>query len=411
MSTGSVDASMPRAALDAAGEWRQRHTVPVARERAAAPTRLVVLLRKLDVGGAERQIIEFAKGLSGSGTDLTLVSFYDGGELLEAATRIEGVRCVSLHKRGRWNALSFLVRAVRTIRALRPDVVYGYQSVANELALVIGKLVGARVVWGIRASNMDLAQYDWLWRVTFRVGARLSRLADLIIVNSECGARYFASQGYARGRMVVIPNGINTRQFAPDRAAGQALRAEWGVGTETPLVGIVARLDLMKDHETFLRAAALVHATRPDIRFVCVGDGAPAYRRMLLDRCRELGLESVVQWTGMERRITAVMSAVDVLCSSSAFGEGFSNVIGEAMACGTPCVVTDVGDSAMLVADCGVVVPPRSPEALSAALLSLFALEPERRRLMGRQGRKRVEEHFSVPRLVTKTRSALESLA
>ena len=374
------------------------------------PTRLVVLFRKLDVGGAERQIIEFAKGVSGSNTTLTLVSFYDGGELLDIATGIEGVQCVSLHKRGRWDVVPFFVRAYRTIRILRPDVIYGYQSVANELALVIGRLVGARVVWGIRASNMDLAQYGWLSRVVFQAGAYLSRFADLIIANSESGARYFASQGYAGHRMVVVPNGINTQQFSPNVAAGEALRKEWGVSVEAPLVGIVARLDPMKDHETFLRAAALVHARRSDVKFVCVGDGAPAYRRLLLDRSRELGLESVVLWTGTERRIAAVMSAIDVLCSSSAFGEGFPNVVGEAMACGRPCVVTDVGDSARLVADCGIVVLPRSPDALSDALLSLFALEPERRRLMGTQARKRVEEHFSVPRLVTETWSALESI-
>ena len=123
---------------------RALHAVPRVDRDAAR--RVVVLLRKLDVGGAERQIIEFAKGCSGSHVDLTIVSFYDGGELLETATGIAGVRCVSLHKRGRWETLSFLVRAWRTVRALRPDVVYGYQTIANELSLLVGKLVGARVV-------------------------------------------------------------------------------------------------------------------------------------------------------------------------------------------------------------------------------------------------------------------------
>lgn len=411
MSTRSAEPAMHRAALETAGNWRQPRTVSSVEERGHSPARLVVLFRKLDVGGAERQIIEFAKGCSGSGTHLTLVSFYDGGELLEAAARIEGVRCVSLRKRGRWDALSFIVRACRTIRALRPDVLYGYQSVANELSLVIGRLVGAKVVWGIRASNMDLTRYHWLWRVMFRVGALLSRFADLIIVNSESGARYFASQGYASGRMMVIPNGINTEQFAPDRAAGEALRIEWGVATETTLVGIVARLDPMKDHETFLRAAAFVQATRPDVRFVCVGDGDPAYRRLLLDRSRELGLESVVHWTGTDRRIAAVMSAIDVLCSSSAFGEGFSNVVGEAMACGTPCVVTDVGDSARIVGETGSVVPPRAPEQLASALLSVLAIDRTARREQGLLARRRIEERFNVRALFENTRAALAGRA
>jgi glycosyltransferase involved in cell wall biosynthesis len=375
-----------------------------------ATRRVVVLLRKLDVGGAERQIIEFARGCSGSNVDLTLVSFYDGGELLEDATGIEGVRCVSLGKRGRWDTLSFLVRAWRTIRALRPDVVYGYQTIANEFSLVIGRLVGARVVWGIRASNIDHAQYGWAWRLMFRVGVLLSRFADLIIANSEAGARFVADQGYPADRLVVIPNGINTDQFAPDRAAGQSLRREWGIPVTAPVVGLVARLDPIKDHETFLRAAAMVHTSRPDVRFVCVGDGDATYRRQLLERTRELGLEAAVTWIGTERRMAAVMSAFDVLCSASV-AEGFSNVVGEAMACGTPCVVTDVGDSARVVADCGSVVPPSSPQALSDALLSLLALEPDARMLLGTEGRKRVAEHFSVPRLVARTMAVLESVA
>jgi glycosyltransferase involved in cell wall biosynthesis len=171
----------------------------------------------------------------------------------------------------------------------------------------------------------------------------------------------------------------------------------------------VARLDPVKDHQGFLRAASFVHDRRPDVRFVCIGDGAVAYKAGLKRLSLELGIDDCVLWTGSNLRISAVMNALDVLCSSS-IGEGFPNVVGEAMACGRPCAVTDVGDSARLVADCGIVVPPRSPEALSNALLSLLALEPERRRLMGTRARTRVEEHFSVHRLVTETWSALGAL-
>jgi glycosyltransferase involved in cell wall biosynthesis len=380
------------------------------RERAPSSTRVVVLFRKLDIGGAERQIVEFAKGVSGSPANLTLVSFYDGGELLDIARGIDGVRCVSLGKRGRWEVVRFLVRAFRTIRRLRPDAIYGYQGVANELSLVIGRLIGAKVVWGIRASSVDLAHDPWLSRVAFRVGASLSRFADLIIANSESGARYFAANGYVPDRMVVIGNGINTQRFAPDPVAGAVLRQEWGVAPETPLVGIVARLDPMKDHQGFLRAVSLVHARRPDVRFVCVGDGgAVGYRAALERLSRELGIDDCVLWAGSDLRIPAVMNALDVLCSSS-ISEGFPNVVGEAMACGRPCAVTDAGDSARLVADCGIVVPPRSPAALSDALLTLLALTRECRQMMGARARHRVERHFSVGRLVSDTWSALESL-
>jgi glycosyltransferase involved in cell wall biosynthesis len=372
---------------------------------------VVVLLRKLDVGGAERQILTFAKACAGSDTRLTLVSFYDGGELVETDQQRQGIHLVTLGKRRRWDLLRFTAAAIRTIRALRPDVIYGYQAVANELSLVIGRLLGAKVVWGLRASNMDLATYGWMTRATFRLGAFLSRFADLIVVNSYCGAQYFGSAGYAAKRMIVIPNGIDTDMFRPDVAAGAALRRAWNILPRTRLVGVVARLDPMKDHDTFLEAAAFVVQRHPDVRFVCVGDGPTAYRQSLRQRCTDLGLDRFVIWAGTERRIAAVMSAIDVLCSSSAFGEGFSNVIGEAMACETPCVVTDVGDAARIVGATGVVVPPGSPQAMSDALLSVLTLEPETLRAMGMRARRRVEEHFSVGKLVVDTCSALDSVA
>jgi glycosyltransferase involved in cell wall biosynthesis len=258
---------------------------------------------------------------------------------------------------------------------------------------------------------MDLATYGWMTRATFRLGAFLSRFADLIVVNSYCGAQYFGSAGYAAKRMIVIPNGIDTDMFRPDVAAGAALRRAWNILPRTRLVGVVARLDPMKDHDTFLEAAAFVVQRHPDVRFVCVGDGPTAYRQSLRQRCTDLGLDRFVIWAGTERRIAAVMSAIDVLCSSSAFGEGFSNVIGEAMACETPCVVTDVGDAARIVGATGVVVPPGSPQAMSDALLSVLTLEPETLRAMGMRARRRVEEHFSVGKLVVDTCSALDSVA
>jgi glycosyltransferase involved in cell wall biosynthesis len=324
--------------------------------------RVVVLFRRLDIGGAERQLVEFARGVSGGHVRLTLVSFYDGGELLDIATGIDGVGCVSLGKRGRWDIVAFVVRACLTIWRLRPDVIYGYQGVANELALVIGRLIGAKVVWGIRASRVDLTQSPRLSQAAFRVGAWLSRFVDLIIANSESGARYFSSHGYVSDRMVVISNGINTQRFAPDPAAGQALRETWGVKPQTPLVGIVARLDPIKDHQGFLRAASFVHAIRPDVRFVCVGEGSVIYKDRLERMSRELGIEDCVLWAGNNQSISAVMNALDVLCSSS-IAEGFPNVVGEAMACARSCAVTDVGDSSRLVADCGIVVPAGTPEA------------------------------------------------
>ncbi len=407
MTSGLAEAIEPREIAKSDPVWPRPHVGG----RAVPRARVVVLLRRLDIGGAERQLLEFVRALPVERVQgVTLLSFYAGGDLVAETSRIEGLQTISLGKRSRWHVVSFLAHACRTVYRLRPQVLYGYQRIPNELALVIGRLVGARVVWGIRQSDVHLRQFDWLSRLLFHVGAYLSRFADLIIVNSESGLRNHAAFGYARDRMVVISNGIDTARFRPDPAAGAALRREWGIVDGVVLVGIVGRLHPVKDHQTFLKAAALVHARQPRTRFVCVGDGPADYRAQLLRLTRDLGLEGHVLWAGNDLRMPAVMNALDVLCSSSV-SEGFSNVIGEAMACGKPSVVTDVGDSARLVADCGAVVPARSPEALAGALETCISFDPEQARLTGARARARIEEHFSVERMVHATWSALESLA
>jgi glycosyltransferase involved in cell wall biosynthesis len=203
--------------------------------------------------------------------------------------------------------------------------------------------------------------------------------------------------------MVVIPNGIDTKRFCPDPEARQRIRAEWGVTESEKLIGLVGRLDPMKDHPTFLRAAALLMQEREDVHFVCVGDGPADYRRELHALGEELGLGQRLIWASARGDMPAVYNALDIATSSS-YGEGFPNVVGEAMACGVPCVVTHVGDSARIVGETGVVVPPKDPEALAVGWKSSLARDGSEVAL---KARLRVEENFSVGRMVERTEKAI----
>jgi glycosyltransferase involved in cell wall biosynthesis len=371
--------------------------------------RLLILIRRLEAGGAERQLIELIKALDRSQFAVTVVTYYEGGELAAEARALAGVNLVSLNKTGRWDSVGFFLRLCATVRSVRPHIVYGYMSIANELALLAGRWFGARVVWGLRASNMDFTHYDAPQLVMFRVGALLSPLADTIIVNSEAGRAYYARSAYRNRHMVVVHNGIDSQRFHPDRAAGERVRAAWGLGSHERVVGVVARLDPMKDHATFLRAAALVQRDRPGTRFVCVGGaGQPAYRDHLRSLAAELGLSSCLLWTGVRTDMCEVYNALDVLVMSSCWGEGFPNVVGEAMACGVPCVVTAVGDSAHIVGDTGVVVPPRDPEALARGIVALVNEEPGGAR--GKAAHDRIEQLFSTARLAEATAALLQQL-
>ena len=366
--------------------------------------KIAFLIRSLGYGGAERQLVTLAKGLDRKRFDVTVLHFYSDGPLAEVLKE-SGIKTISLKKRGRWDLFGFLLRFVRHIKLIRADVIHGYLGTSNLLILLCKSFSPqTRMIWGVRASNVDLSRYDWLPRLTFQVERLFSRFADLIIVNSNAGQAHCLAHGFLAERMVVISNGIDAERFKPDREAGARLRAEWGVSEKTILIGLVGRLDPMKDHATFLRAAALMCEGRYDVRFVCVGGGPESYRQEMQQLTRELGISENVVWPGVRADISAIHNALDIASSSSAYGEGFPNVIGEAMACGVPCVVTDVGDSALIVGDTGVVVAPQDPEALAAGWVSCLQKD---RTAMGMKARLRITENFSVPRLVEQTQAAI----
>jgi glycosyltransferase involved in cell wall biosynthesis len=370
--------------------------------------KILFLIRSLNYGGTESQLAVLAKGLREGGYSALVATFYAGGPL-EAVMHKNNAPVVCLQKCSRWDVVGFLWKLISLLRCEKPDILHGYLPVPNLLTVLLKPLFPkVRMVWGVRASNVDLSQYDWLARVVFRMECFFSHFADLIIVNSNAGRDYHLKHGFPEKKMVVIPNGIDTEYFKPDAAARAQKRAEWRIGQDEKLIGIVARLDPMKDHPTFLKAAALLAKEREDVRFVCVGDGLERYKSKMKELSSELGLVGKIIWAGAHKDMNAVYNAMDVHVSSS-YGEGFPNVIGEAMACGVQCVVTDVGDSALIVGRTGVIAQPKSPEALKACIA--FTLEKMEGHEWGKEiCRRRIVENFSIHALATKTDETLSNL-
>jgi len=366
--------------------------------------RIAFLTRSLNYGGAERQLVTLARGLAARGHEVHVGVFYSGGPLAADLSDCP-VRLHELGKRGRWDVAGFLWRTRRFLRRVEPEVLHGYLVAPNLVSLLLGRRRhGTRVVWGVRASDMDLDRYDWLARATFGLSRRLAGRADLIIANSEAGLRFHADRGYPGDRMVCIPNGIDTAHFRPDPESGRACRNEWDAGHGVRLIGHVGRLDPMKDHPTFLAAAARLARERGDVRFVCVGAGPPAYAAELQRKAQELGLASRLVWAGSRDDMPAVFNALDLFASSSCFGEGFPNVVAEAMACGVPCVVTDVGDSARVVGDLGTVVPPGDPDRLAAGWREQLDREPP---FSAALLHRHIAQEFPVDALIERTESRL----
>jgi glycosyltransferase involved in cell wall biosynthesis len=328
---------------------------------------IAFLIRSLNYGGAERQLITLVKALDKRKFNITVLYFYSGGAL-EKDLQDSGINLICLEKRDRWDVFGFLLRLVRHLKRINPNVLHGFMGTSNLLTIFLKMFFpSTRMLWGVRASNVDLSRYDWLFSLIFKLECLFSRFADLIVVNSYAGQTYHLAHGFPADKMVVIPNGIDTERFKPDKEARARVRAEWNIAEDTILIGLVGRLDPLKDHPTFLKAAALLCQEVENLRFVCVGSGLESYANELYSLSQELGISNKVIWAGARTDMPAVHNSLDIAASSS-YTEGFPNVIGEGMACGVPCVVTDVGDSALIVGETGVVVPPKDPEAIAAGL-------------------------------------------
>ncbi|MBV1915547.1 MAG: glycosyltransferase [Pseudomonadales bacterium] len=341
------------------------------------------------------------------GHDVTVLTFYQGG-LYEKELADSQVQLLCLNKKGRWDIFPFLYRLIKILRIHSPEVIYSFLGTANLLSVIARCFTHRlRVVWSVRASNMDLEQYDWLSRLSYRLECRLARYSDLVIANSQAGSKYAVRHGFPADKMAIVSNGIDTETFHIDKPAGKTLRDEWGIAEDERLIGVVGRIDPMKGIPVFLEAAALISKRYPNLHFVWVGTGDQSYTEEMVQLSAELGLNGSLLWAGRHSDMVAVYNALDIASSSSSYGEGFPNVLGEAMACGVPCVVTDIGDSALVVGDTGLVVPAKNSQALADAWGTILSLDSTLLHERAIAIRSRVVDKFSVSALIQNTSKLL----
>ena len=361
--------------------------------------KIAFLTRSLEVGGAERQLTLLANGLAERGHEVQVGVFYPGGAL--AADLHGNVTVRQLRKKGRYETVRFLWRTRRWLREFRPDMAHGYLIAPNiTLAVLKGASRPTRVVWGVRASHIDFKRYPRHEGWSFRMGNRLASRADLVVANSHAGARYHVDHaGYPEATMKVVPNGIDMERFQPDREAGVRFRKTWQIPEGATLIGMVGRIDPMKGYETFLEAAAGANH-----HFACIGSGPADYCSSMQHRADQLGLGERLTWIPSQDDMKAVYAALNLLTSSSS-GEGFPNVVAEAMACGIPCAVSDAGDSSRIVGDLGEVVPSGNPVALGEAWDRMLESPPDSEAL-----RRSIQERYSLVRMCDATERLYQEL-
>ena len=303
-------------------------------------------------------------------------------------------------------------RLVREIKRVKPDVVHTWLYHADLLGGLAARLAGVSAIgWCIRNSNLDKDKTRLATRIVVRLCASLSSWVPTKILScSEEARRIHVALGYAAEKMQVVPNGFDLTRFKPDDAARSAVRAELGIADSTPLVGLIGRFDPQKNHAGFFAAAGVLYRQMPHVHFVLAGRSIEQNNATLMQAINKAGVLANTHLLGLRDDVPRLMAALDVLTSSS-YGEAFPNVLGEAMACGVPCAVTDVGDSAYIVGDTGRVVASGDMTGLAAALENLLALPPDEKASLGELARARVAAHFEINGVVRQYEDFYEALS
>ncbi|MFO0697638.1 MAG: glycosyltransferase [Nitrospira sp.] len=357
---------------------------------------VVHVISDLDIGGAEVMLAKLVGGMDRTRFTNSVISLTDRGQLGE---RIEasGVTVYTLGMRRGWPSVSALLRLIQLVKSLNPNIVQSWLYHADLLGTLAVKWSSRSLLaWNLRCSDMDLTNYRPLTRWVQRALAWWSAAPTAVVVNSEAGKREHERLGYRPLRWETIPNGFDVDQFRPDMSVRVMRRKEWQVPDDAVVIALVARVDPMKDHGTFLEAARQIAQASDKAFFVLIGKDTET----LADTVVSMGLKDRVRLLGYRSDVSRVLPGADLVCLSSAFGEGFPNVLGEAMACEMPCVSTDVGDARRIIADTGLIVPPRNPCALSNALIELIDRGPVARAELGRAARRRIISEYSIRKIV-----------
>lgn len=364
----------------------------------AEPIRVLHVINDLSVGGAEMMLYNLLSWGDSRGFRPAVISL---GKRSTLDARIEalGVPVYSIGMQpSKLPTPGQLRRLLSTVRRLKPDLIQGWMY-HGCLAAELSRAAAARrapVVWSVHSCNNDLTLEKRMTARIIRLCGRLSARPAKIIYVSEASRRQHEAMGYRPENALVIPNGFDTTHFAPSTEARAAVRAELGVHEDHLLIGLIGRFHPMKDHINFLRAASLLSADYHAARFLLVGREVDADNPVLRRLVVRWGLEGRTHLLGERNDISRLIAASDICSLSSSYGESFPLVVGEAMACGVPCVVTDVGDAAKLVGPTGLVVPPRDSEALAEAWRELIRLGSAGRAQLGEAARERVRENFHL---------------
>jgi glycosyltransferase involved in cell wall biosynthesis len=373
---------------------------PLTHTNGARRPRVVHIINSLYTGGAETMLARLVRAADSSRFEHVVLPLRQGGPLSERV-REAGALKEALQVDGTRYLLTAPIRLVARLRALRPDVVQGWLLQGN-IAATAGASVGrlqAPVLWNVRWTLYDLESERLTTQALLRISGGLARHPRQIIFNSQLSVSQHSAIGYPSDRARVIPNGFDLEHFRPDSSARDSVRRELDIPADAAVLGMIARYHPMKDHATSLRAAAHLLERRPDAVFVYAGRGLDAGNEELARLIKTMGLAGRVRLLGERQDVARLYASFDVYWMSSVargIAEGFPNVIAEAMACGVPCVATNIGDARSIVGQTGRVVQSGDWLAFGDATAELLDAGFATLSRLGKEARARIKRDYSL---------------
>ncbi len=359
---------------------------------------IVHIITSLESGGAQGALFRLVKQTSHKVTHQVIC--LRGDEKYSTPLRDLGIQVHTLDMPKGKITLSGLTKLFKLLRKSdrKSTVIQTWLYHADLVGGVAARMLRHRnIIWGIRNTKIDKDA-----RTTFLVAKLCAVLSSVVpratISCSSTAAAYHKHLGY-RGTMHIIPNGYQTNDLIISDSMRQKIRSELGI-KDNFVLGFVARWDPLKDHENLLRAVNILSQKKNSIRLLLVGTGCDKNNDQLATLIHETNLIDQVLLLGERSDIAAIMNALDLHVLSSKT-EAFPNVLAEAMACGTPCVTTNVGDAADIVSDIGWIVEPESPERLAAGIQKAVSIlqNPTIKKAKSNQGRKWIQDNYSMEKM------------
>src|SRR5690625_4333588 len=364
--------------------------------------KIIHIITGLQDGGAEGVLFRLCKH-DHKNTHIVISLTDEGkyGPLLESA----GIKVHTLGMRPGRLSLSGIVKLYKLLRNMQPAVVQTWMYHADLIGGLVAKFARiSNVHWGVRHTTLETGLSKRRTIYVARLCALLSKwIPKKIICCAQKALIVHDQLGYAADKLIVINNGYELTQFTPSTEVKERSREKLNIDHGVPLIGLVGRFNPQKDHANFLEAVHLLKKKHANVKCILVGRCINNANKELTVKISKLDLQDTVYLLDQQSDIPELMNALDIHVLSSSFGEAFPNVLAEAMACGTPCVTTDVGDASLIVGSTGWVVPVRDSVALADAIVEALdekEQQPENWRDRQQQCRDRIVENFSIEKMI-----------